>query len=90
MLNDYHEAQIIEGFTKDELEVTTKAFYYMFDATQKPLHGQTNVSELDCIGRIMALKLQYSLSQDAFDGLLTIISSLLLEDHVLPKNMYKA
>jgi hypothetical protein len=28
----------------------------MFDATQKPLHSQTNVSQLDVIGRIMMLK----------------------------------
>jgi hypothetical protein len=36
----------------------------------------------------MALKSQYILSRDTFDGLLTVIGSLLLEDHVLPKNMY--
>jgi hypothetical protein len=29
-------------------------------------------------------------SRDAFDGLLTIIGSLLSEDHVLPKSMYDA
>jgi hypothetical protein len=30
------------------------------------------------------------MSQDAFDGLLTVIGSLLSEDHVLPKFMYEA
>jgi hypothetical protein len=38
----------------------------------------------------MTFKSQYSLSQDAFDRLLTVIGSLLPEDHVLPKSMYKA
>jgi hypothetical protein len=38
----------------------------------------------------MAFKSQYSMSQDAFDGLLTVIGSLLPEDHVLPKSMYEA
>jgi hypothetical protein len=57
----------------------------MFDAAQKPLHGQTKVSQLDAIGRVMAFKSQYNMSQDAFDGLLTVIESLLPEDHVLHK-----
>ena len=55
MLNDYHEAQFVEGRT-EEPEATAKAFYDMFAAAQKPLHGQTKVSQLDAIGRIMALK----------------------------------
>jgi hypothetical protein len=38
----------------------------------------------------MAFKSQYSMSRDAFDGLLTVIGSLLPEDHVLPKSMYEA
>jgi hypothetical protein len=90
MLNDYHEAQYAGGCTDDEPEPTAKAFYDMFDAAQNPLHGQTKVSQLDAIGRVMALKSQYSMSQDAFDGLLTVIGSLLLDDHVLPKIMYEA
>jgi hypothetical protein len=66
-------------------ELTAKAFYDMFDAAQKPLHGQTKVSQLDAIGRVMAFKSKYNMSRDAFDGLLTVIGSLLSEDHVLPK-----
>jgi hypothetical protein len=31
MLNDYHETQFAEGHMEDELEVTAKAFYDMFD-----------------------------------------------------------
>jgi hypothetical protein len=38
----------------------------------------------------MAFKSQYSMSRDAFDGLLTVIGSLLPKDHVLPKGMYEA
>jgi hypothetical protein len=62
----------------------------MFDAAQKPFHGQTKVSQLDAIGRVMAFESQHNMSRDAFDGLLTVIGSLLLEDHILPKSMYKA
>jgi hypothetical protein len=90
MLNDYYEAQYAGGCTDDEPEPTAKAFYDMFDVAQKPLHGQTKVSQLDVIGRVMAFKSQYSMSRDAFDGLLTVIGSLLPEDHILPKSMYEA
>jgi len=62
----------------------------MFDAAQKPLHGQTKVSQLNTIGRVMAFKSQYNMSRDAFNGLLTVIGNLLLEDHVLPKSIYEA
>jgi hypothetical protein len=39
MLNDYQEAQYMGGCMDDEPEPTAKAFYDMFDAAQKPLHG---------------------------------------------------
>jgi hypothetical protein len=65
MLNDYHEAQFAEGCMEEELEATAKAFYDMFAAAQKPLHDKTNVSQLDAIGRIMALKSKYSMRQAA-------------------------
>ena len=90
MLNDYHEAQFVEGRTEDEPEATAKAFYDMFAAAQKPLHDRTKVSQLDAIGRVMAFKSQYSLSRDAFDGMLIVIGSLLPEGHILPKTMYEA
>jgi hypothetical protein len=90
MLNDYHEAQFTGGCMEDEPDPTAKVFYDMFDATQKPLHDQTKVSQLDAIGRVMALKSQYNMSRDVFNGLLTVIGSLLPEDHVLPKSMYEA
>jgi hypothetical protein len=90
MLNDYHESQFTRGCTEDELEPTTKVFYDMFDVAQKPLHGQTKVSQLDAIGRVMVIKSHYIMSRDTFDGLLTVIGSLLPEDHGLPKSMYEA
>jgi hypothetical protein len=43
MLNDYQEAQFPGGCTEDEPNPTAKVFYDMFDAAQKPLHGQTVV-----------------------------------------------
>jgi hypothetical protein len=38
----------------------------------------------------MALKSRYSLSRDTFDGIVTVIGSLLPEGHILPKSMYES
>jgi hypothetical protein len=75
---------------EDEPDLTAKVFYDMFDATHELLHDHTKVSQLDAIGRVMAFKPQYNMSRDTFDGLLTVNSSLLPDDHILPKSMYEA
>ena len=62
----------------------------MLEAAQKPLHGQTKVSQLDGIGRLMALKSQFGLSRDAFDSMLIVFGSMLPENHILPKTIYLA
>jgi hypothetical protein len=55
-LDDFHEAQYVEGRTEEEMEATAKAFYDMLESAQKPLHDRTTVSQLDAIGRIMGYK----------------------------------
>ena len=56
MLGDYNEAHFGEGHRDEEPEATAKAYYDMLSAAQKPLHGQTKVSQLDAIGCLMAFK----------------------------------
>jgi hypothetical protein len=56
MLDDYGEAQFGEGCMEEEPEETAKAYYDMLSSAQRPLHGHTKVSQLDAIGRVMALK----------------------------------
>ena len=88
MLDDFHEAHFGEGcMEEEEPEATAKAYYDMLSAAQQPLHGQTKVSQLDAIGRVMAFKSQYRLSHDAFDTMLTVFGSMLLEGHIMPKSM---
>jgi len=62
----------------------------MLAAAQQPLHGHSKVSQLDAIGRLMAVKSQFTLSRDTFDVMLQVIGSLLPEGHILPKSMYEA
>jgi len=90
MLDDYHQAHFNEEPREEEPEPTAKAYYDMSSAAQQPLHEDTNVSQLDAIARLMAIKSQFSLGRDAFDLMLTVFGSLLPGGHILPKNMYEA
>lgn len=59
MLDDFNQAHFDEEPTyvrEDPLEPTAKTYYNMFSSAQKSLHKHTPVSQLDVIGRIMALK----------------------------------
>jgi hypothetical protein len=72
------------------MEATSKAFYDMMSLAQKPLHDRTTVSQLDAIGHLMGFKSECSMSREYFDGMLTVIGSMLLDGHILPKSMYKS
>jgi len=89
-LNDFHEAHVGEEGGEEEPEATAKAYYDMLSSAQKPLHGHTKVSQLDAIGRVMALKAQFSMSRDCYDATLAAIGSLLPEAHIMPKSMYES
>ena len=90
MLHDFHEAHFDEERMEEEPEPTAKAYYDMLASAQQPLHGHTNVSQLDAIARLMAVKSQFALSREFFDVILTVLGTLLPEGHILPKNMYEA
>jgi hypothetical protein len=90
MLDDFHEGQYAEERMEEEMEATTKAFYDMMSSAQKPLYYWTTVSQLDAIGHLMGFKSECSMSQEHFDGMLTVIGSLLPDGHILPKSMYES
>jgi hypothetical protein len=89
MVVDYNEARGNEGLVEEDLEETAKAFYEMMSTAQKPLHEKTTMSQLDAIRRLLALKSQLSLSRDGFNLVLAILGTMLLKDHMLPKNTYE-
>jgi hypothetical protein len=62
----------------------------MFEASQKPLHGHSDISQLDVVGHLLALKSWFGLSQDGFDELVKVIGDFLLKGHILPKSLYHA
>jgi hypothetical protein len=75
---------------EEEIEAIAKAFYDMMSSAQKPRHNRTMVSQLDAIGRLIGFKSECSMSRERFDGMLTVIGSLLSDGHILPKSMYES
>jgi hypothetical protein len=93
MLDDYHQAHLDEGpshVREEPPEATAKAYYDMLSSAQKPLHEHIDVSQLDAMGRLMALKCKFGISRDGFDEMLVVFGSLLPKGHNLPRNMYEA
>jgi hypothetical protein len=90
MINDFHEAHFQGERPEEEPEPCAKAYYDMLAAAQKPLHKHTDLSQLDSIGHLMAVKSKHNLSRECFDALVTVFGDMLPKDHILPKNMYEA
>jgi hypothetical protein len=90
MIDDFHDAHFQEESREKEPEPSAKVYYAMLAAEQNPLHQHTKLSQLDSIGRLMAVKSELSLSRECFDALLTIFDDMLPKCHILPKNMYEA
>ena len=74
--------------TREEPEENTRQYYEALFASQKPLHENTDVTQLDAIARLMAFKCRRNLCRDGFDELLVVIGSILPKGHLLPQNLY--
>ena len=74
--------------TSEDPEENTKEYYEALFASQKPLHENTEVTQLDAIAHLMAFKCHRNLCRDGFDELLVIVGSLLPKGHLLPQNFY--
>ncbi|KAK1630602.1 hypothetical protein QYE76_004917 [Lolium multiflorum] len=74
--------------TSEEPEENTKKYYEALFASQKPLHVNTDVTQLDAIARLLAFKCHRNLCRDGFDELLVLVGSILPKGHLLPQNFY--
>jgi hypothetical protein len=93
MIEDFHQGNFDKGsdqVMEEAPEPTAKAYYDMLSSAQKLLHEHTDVSQLDAIGRLMALKCKFGISRDGFNEMLVVIGILLLKERSLPQSSYEA
>jgi hypothetical protein len=89
LLADIEAVQGVEVEEEDP-EDTTKAYYAMMEAAQRPLHANTHISKLDAISRLIGLKSSLGISREGFDLVLATIGGLLPELHCLLKSTYES
>jgi hypothetical protein len=90
MLEDAHQALFNDTRDQEAMEEEPKLFYKMMDSTKIPLHINTTVSQLDTIGRILAVKSELNISRAGYNRLLVVVGSSLPKGHSLPTSMYES
>src|SRR6266536_4955057 len=76
--------------SNDEIEESAKAFNEMLESLKRPLHQHTELSQLDAISQIMALKAQFNLGRECYDAMMTVFGRFLPKGHVMPANLYQS
>jgi hypothetical protein len=76
--------------TKDPPIVEVEEFFKLLKASEDPLHEQTEVTLLDFISRMMAIKSKYFFSNNCYNDLVKLISNILPKSHKVPKDMYQS
>ena len=90
LLDDIRRADPREDPNSEEPPESPEEYHAALFAAQKPLHAHTEVTQLDGIARLMALKANHNMSIICFNELLSVIASLLPKENILPKNMYES
>jgi hypothetical protein len=76
--------------TKDPPIVEVEEFFKLLKASEDPLHEHTEVTLLDFITRMMAIKSKYFFSNNCYNDLVKLISNILPKSHKVPKDMYQS
>ena len=79
-----------EDPNSEEPPESPEEYHAALFAAQKPVHAHIEVTQLDGIARLMALKANHNMSIICFNELLLVIASLLPKENILPKNMYES
>jgi hypothetical protein len=81
---------ILAEVTKDPPIVEVEEFFKLLKASEDPLHEHTEVTLLDFITRMMAIKSKYFFSNNCYNDLVKLISNILPKSHKVPKDMYQS
>jgi hypothetical protein len=85
MLEAIH-VEVIEDPPTAEVE----AFFKLLKASEDPLHEYTEVTLLNFITWMMAIKSKYFFSNNCYNDLVKLISDILQKPHKVPMDMYQS
>jgi hypothetical protein len=86
--------QMLKGIqvevTEDPPTTEVEAFFKLPKALEDPLHEHTEVTLLDFITQMMAIKFKYFFSNKCYNDHVKLISDILTKPHKVPKDMYQS
>ena len=82
MLDDLHRAET--PHSGEEPEHTAKVFFDTMASAKKHLYEGAQISQLDSISQLLAVKARYGCSRACFEAFLAVWGNQLPEDNVLP------
>jgi hypothetical protein len=65
-----------------------KEFYKLLEASEAKVHEGTNVTVLQVVTRLMAMKSKYNFSNNCYNDIVKLIIDLILSNHNMPKDLY--
>jgi hypothetical protein len=75
--------------TEDPSTAEVEAFFKLLKASEDPLRDHTEVTPLNFITRMIAIKSKYFFSNNCYNDLMKLINNILPKPHKVPKDMYQ-
>ena len=80
--NEYPDLQNNQAFPEDVRE-----FYKLLEASEAKVHEGTNVSVLQVVTRLMAMKSKYTFSNNCYNDFVKLIIDISQLNHNMPKDL---
>jgi hypothetical protein len=81
--NEYPELQNNQALPED-----VKEFYKLLEASEAKVHEGIDVTVLQVVTRLMAMKSKYSFSNNCYNDIVKLIIDLIPSNHNMPKDLY--
>jgi hypothetical protein len=81
--NEYPELRNNQALPED-----VKEFYKLLEALEAKVYEGTDVTVLQAVTRLMAMKSKYSFSNNCYNDIVKVIIDLIPSNHNMPKDLY--
>jgi hypothetical protein len=81
--NEYPELRNNQDLPED-----VKEFYKLLEASEAKVHEGTDVTVLQAVTRLMAMKSKYNFSNNCYNDIVKLIIDLISSNHNMPKDLY--
>jgi len=83
-------ADVGREYEKESPPEEVQKFFRLLAASDEKVHEGTNVTVLQAVTRLMAMKSKYNFANNCYNGILKLIIDLLPSNHKMPKDLYQS